>query len=113
MAESLNKLLAISIASASIAIGAIPALGEVDSKIHALCLDAKDYSGCVQTQISLSGKTEAVPKDSTETEPIESTAWLKHLSENPYLKRWVEVNPALGEIRKKKWIAKNKFLEDI
>ena len=41
----MNKLLAISIASASIAIGTIPAVAEVDSKIHALCLDAKDYSG--------------------------------------------------------------------
>ena len=44
----MNKLLAISIASASIAIGAIPAIAEVDAKTHKLCLEAKDYLGCVK-----------------------------------------------------------------
>ena len=44
----MNKLLAISIASASIAIGAIPAVAEVDPKIHKLCIEAKDYLGCVK-----------------------------------------------------------------
>ena len=44
----MNKLLAISIASASIAIRAIPALAEVDAKIHKLCIEAKDYVGCVK-----------------------------------------------------------------
>ena len=44
----MNKLPAISIASASIAIGAIPALAEVDAKTHKLCLEAKDYLGCVK-----------------------------------------------------------------
>ena len=46
----MNKLLAISIASASIAIGAVSALAEVDPKIHKLCIDAKDYAGCVKSQ---------------------------------------------------------------
>lgn len=44
----MNKLLAISIASTAIAIGAIPALAEVDPKIHKLCIEAKDYAGCVR-----------------------------------------------------------------
>ena len=44
----MNKLLAISIASASIAIGSIPALAEVDAKTHKLCIEAKDYAGCVR-----------------------------------------------------------------
>ena len=44
----MNKLLAISISSASIAIGAIPAVAEVDAKTHKLCLEAKDYLGCVK-----------------------------------------------------------------
>ena len=44
----MQKLLAISIASASIAIGAIPAVAEVDAKTHKLCLEAKDYLGCVR-----------------------------------------------------------------
>ena len=45
----MNKLLAISIASASIAIGAIPAVAEVDAKTQKPCLEAKDYLGCVKT----------------------------------------------------------------
>ena len=44
----MKKLLTISIASASIAIGAIPVLAEVDPKIHKLCIEAKDYAGCVR-----------------------------------------------------------------
>ena len=44
----MNKLFAISIASTSIAIGAIPAVAEVDPKIHKLCIEAKDYAGCVR-----------------------------------------------------------------
>lgn len=59
MSESLNKLLAISIASASIAIGAIPAFAEVDAKTHKLCLEAKDYLGCVQ---AMKGESVSTPK---------------------------------------------------
>lgn len=44
----MNKLIAISIASVSIAIGTIPAVAEVDAKTHKLCLEAKDYLGCVK-----------------------------------------------------------------
>ena len=43
----MNKLLAISIASASIALGPIPAVAEVDAKTHKLCIEAKDYEGYV------------------------------------------------------------------
>ena len=42
------KILAISIAAASIAIGAIPASAEVDANTHKLCIEAKDYAGCVR-----------------------------------------------------------------
>tara|TARA_Y200000002_G_scaffold382357_1_gene399122 strand:- start:456 stop:1304 length:849 start_codon:yes stop_codon:yes gene_type:complete len=103
----MKRILAISIASASIAIGAIPALAEVDAKIHALCLDAKDYSGCVQTQTLLREKSEEAPIDNAEGESSESTAWQEHLNENPTLKIWVEANPALGRERKKKWLSDN------
>ena len=44
----MKRLLASSIASASIAIGAIPAVAEVDPKIHKLCIEAKDYLDCVR-----------------------------------------------------------------
>ena len=47
----MKKLLTSTIASASIAIGAIPALAEVDPKIHKLCIEAKDYSGCIKSMI--------------------------------------------------------------
>ena len=45
----MKRILAISIASASIAIGAIPAVAEVDIKTHKLCIEARDYEGCVKT----------------------------------------------------------------
>ena len=107
----MKRLFAISIASASIAIGAIPVCAEVDAKIHALCLDAKDYSGCVQTQTSLREKSEEAPIDNAEGESSESTAWQEHLNENPNLKIWVEANPALGKERKKKWLSENEAEE--
>ena len=44
----MNKLLTISITSASIVIGAMPASAEVDAKTHKLCIEAKDYAGCVR-----------------------------------------------------------------
>lgn len=44
----MNKLIAISIASASLTFGMVPVLAEVDAKIHKLCLEAKDYLGCVK-----------------------------------------------------------------
>ena len=56
----MNKLLAISIASASIAIGAIPAVAEVDAKTHKLCLEAKDYLGCVK---AMKGEEDEIEKD--------------------------------------------------
>ena len=46
----MKQLFAISFASVSIAIGAIPAPAEVDPKIHKLCIEAKDYAGCVRAQ---------------------------------------------------------------
>lgn len=46
----MKKIIAISITSTYITIGAIPAVAEVDQKIHKLCLDAKDYAGCVRAQ---------------------------------------------------------------
>ena len=61
----MNKLFAISIASASIAIGAIPALAEVDAKTHKLCLEAKDYLGCVK---AMTGKDESVNNQSPTAE---------------------------------------------
>ena len=79
-----------------------PVSAQVDPEVHELCLKAADYPGCVQTQTSLSNTTEEAPVDTTEIEPSDSTAWQKHLKENPNLKAWVEANPALGEERKKK-----------
>jgi len=44
----MKKITVICLTSASIAIGATPALAEVDPKIHKLCIEAKDYAGCVR-----------------------------------------------------------------
>ena len=56
----MNKLLAISIVSASIAIGAIPAVAEVDPKVAEMCMKAVDFQGCVN---AMTGK-----KNSSENE---------------------------------------------
>ena len=50
----MNKLLVISIASASIAIGAIPSNSQVDPAIHELCANVRDYSGCVEKNTNTS-----------------------------------------------------------
>jgi len=55
----MKQLFAISFASASIAIGTIPALAEVDPKIHKLCIEAKDYAGCVR---AMTGKSDEPQK---------------------------------------------------
>lgn len=46
--QQMNKVFAVSIVSAYIAIGATPVSAEVDAKIHKLCIEAKDYAGCVR-----------------------------------------------------------------
>ena len=56
----MKRLLVISLASASVAIGAIPVLAEVDPKIHKLCIEAKDYSGCVRSMKGESSSSDAV-----------------------------------------------------
>ena len=58
----MNKLLAISIASTSIAIGAIPAVAEVDPKIHKLCIEAKDYAGCVRAMKGDTSGTDVIQR---------------------------------------------------
>ena len=45
----MNKILA-SVLFSSV-VGALPALAEVDPKIHKLCTQAKDYSGCIKSMI--------------------------------------------------------------
>ena len=99
----MKKILAISIASASIAIGAIPALAEIDPKIHKLCLDAKDYSGCVKT---ISGNDESVNNQSSMTEKcwgdgLERACLAKEGIDNlgmPKLVNWFYDHDAAGNI---------------
>ena len=88
-----------------------PANAQVDRAVHEMCLGASDYAGCVQTQMSLSSKTEEAPVDTTKSESSESTAWQQHLDKNPNLKAWVEANPTLGEEKKKKWLSENETTE--
>ena len=42
----MNKIIASVLFSSFV--GALPALAEVDPKIHKLCIEAKDYAGCVR-----------------------------------------------------------------
>lgn len=43
----MKELLALTLTVATIAV--LPAVAEVDPKIHKLCVEAKDYSGCVRS----------------------------------------------------------------
>ena len=88
---------------------AAPISAEVDPAVHKLCVDAKDYSGCVQTQLSLSEKAKSEPKTDATSNPIELTSWQKHLYENPSLKDWAEANPSLAEKKRKDWVENNDF----
>ena len=94
----MNKLLAISIASASIAIGAIPALAEVDPKIHKLCIDAKDYAGCVKAQSGMaSGNTNLSSNAKSRTKELKDKLYefnkRRYIESSPHLAEWVKANP--------------------
>ena len=103
----MNKLLAISIASASIAIGAIPSNAQVDPAIHELCADVKDYAGCVKTQNSFKAKTQSEDTKTSTEASDNNSPWQQHLSQNPELREWVKANPTLGEKAKAKWLKEN------
>lgn len=38
------------ITAAAAALLAVPALAQVDPKSHRMCIDAKDYTGCIKEQ---------------------------------------------------------------
>ena len=41
---------AILLSSSVLAASAVPALANVDPELHKLCVDARDYAGCIQMQ---------------------------------------------------------------
>lgn len=98
----MRKLIAISIASASIAIGAIPAFAEVDSKIHKLCIEAKDYEGCVQAQSSGTTASSGLSRNAKDrTKRIKRKLYEFNLKQvfgsQPEKVAWVKANPKLAE----------------
>ena len=100
----MKRLLAISITSASITIGAIPAVAEVDSKTHKLCLEAKDYLGCVK---AMTGKDESVNDQSSTAERcwgygLERMCLAKEGIDNlgmPKLVNWFYQYDAAGDVQ--------------
>ena len=58
----MNRLLYFAL---SVSLTSQPVLAQVDSEIHALCIDAKDYSGCVNLNKNSEKKSEA-PKEKTD-----------------------------------------------
>ena len=86
---------------------AAPISAQVDPAVHKLCVDAKDYSGCVQTQLSLSKKAKLESKPVATSKPTELTPWQNHLNENPSLKAWVEANPSLAKKKREEWVKNN------
>lgn len=96
--QHMNKLLAISIASASIAIGAVSALAEVDPKIHKLCIDAKDYAGCVKSQSGVaSTNTSFSSSAKSRTKGLKDKLYefnkRRYIERSPHLAEWVKANP--------------------
>lgn len=92
-----------------ITIGTIPAFAEVDAKTHKLCLEAKDYLGCVKAHESTSTKA-TTADDKTELDGAELAKTRtkefyrkihdfnrkRFIAQNPQLAKWVEEKPALA-----------------
>ena len=80
----------------------LPAFAEVDSKIHKLCSDTKDYLGCVKAQSSDSElQTPAGGKAKAKTKEIyvnlSNFNEKQYFLENPGMYEWAKANPKLAK----------------
>jgi len=79
----------------------LPAFAEVDSKIHKLCVEAKDYSGCVKSHGAINGSNTA-SSDSAQLRRKEMYDKLynfnkrQFIAKNPSLAGWVQSNPKIA-----------------
>ena len=95
----MKKLLTFTLSISTIA--AVPVAAEVDPKIHKLCIEAKDYSGCVKSQGVIMGSDTA----SSGTAQLRTKKMYDKLYDfnkrqfivkNPSLAGWVKSNPKLA-----------------
>ena len=91
------SLLALAVASVAV----LPAFAEVDPKIHKLCIEAKDYSGCVKAQGAIkgsdtasSGVAEARSKEMSDK--LYDFNKRQFIVQNPSLAGWIKSNPKLA-----------------
>ena len=80
----------------------LPAFAEVDSKIHKLCIEAKDYAGCVKAQGAMKG-SDAASSGISQLRSKEMYDKLydfnkrQFIVKNPTLGSWVKSNPKLAK----------------
>lgn len=95
----MKKLLTLTLSLATIA--AVPVAAEIDPKIHKLCIEAKDYSGCIKAQgvikgsdTASSGVAEARSKEMSDK--LYDFNRRQFIVQNPSLADWVKSNPKLA-----------------
>lgn len=107
MIDSISEMRVLAAITASITfstslIGASPAFAEVDSKIHKLCSDVKDYAGCVQAQNGINeSSSTAGKKAKAKTQEIYRKLFnfnkRQFIANNPSMSEWVKANPKLAK----------------
>lgn len=96
----MKKLLTLSLSLATIT--AVPAFAEVDSKIHKLCIEAKDYSGCVRSMKGESSSSDAVATEKCWGNGLKRRCLAKEGIDNlgmPKLTGWFYQYDAGGDIQ--------------
>ena len=79
----------------------LPALAEVDPKIHKLCIEAKDYAGCVKSQGAING-SDTASSGSAQLRTNEMYDKLydfnrrQFIVKNPSLADWIKNNPKVA-----------------
>jgi len=98
----------------------LPAFAEVDPKIHKLCIEAKDYAGCVKAQGGIRGSNSAssgVAEAKTKeiSDKIYDFNRRQFIAQNPSLSGWIKSNPkaARQKIEKEFLFFKKKDYQDM
>ena len=82
----------------------LPAFAEIDPKIHKLCIEAKDYAGCVKAHGEIRGSNEASSVAAeAKTKEIYDKLYdfnkRQLIASNPSLDKWIKANPGLARDR--------------
>ena len=79
--------------------------------LHQQCKDAADYKGCVEVMSDKQKdqrekEIEEAKEAQRQQELSKMGPWIRHLEENPNLKRWAEANPAAAAKEREKFLSK-------